>query len=294
MLSRYETFLEVVRAQSMSKAAQNTHQTTPGVSYTISKLEDTLGVVLFTRNHSRIVPTPAAEALIPLIQRVVDAQQQVLDQAEAIRGADTGVVRIGGLRMATARWIPEILHRMQAQAPGISVQPQMNRYEETVNDLVDGKTDVAFCEDPHMKSFDYFKIMDDPYVVVLPEEHPLAGRAGIGLADIRAETVIIPEWPLEGSFGDDTAIEALSALAAYRIYDERTIIAMVQNGLGIAVLPGLLVPDGCRRVALIPFRDFRPKELGLLVSNTKYCTHAVKKFISVAMAYFLEIGLCGA
>ena len=291
MLNKYETFLEVIRTQSMSKAAQNTHQTTPGVSYAISTLEDTLGVVLLTRNHSKIVPTPMAEELLPLIQDVVDAHRRVLDRVEAIRAIDTGVVRIGGLRAASMRWIPEILRRMQIEAPGISVQPIMNRYEESINDLTEGRVDIALLEDPGMKSFEFLKITDDPYMVVVPKNHRFSEMEGVHISDFTGENLIIPQWPITGNFGEPDGMERMQPFVSYRIQDERTIIAMVQNRLGIAVMPKLMIPDHCEDVALIPLYDFKPKRLGMVFANAKYCTHAVKKFISVAMDYFHEIGM---
>lgn len=59
-LTKYETFLEVVKTGSMSKAAYNLHQTVPGISYTITKLEEEWGISLFNRNRNKLVITERA------------------------------------------------------------------------------------------------------------------------------------------------------------------------------------------------------------------------------------------
>lgn len=291
VLNRYEIFLEVMRTQNMSKTAQNTHQTTSSVSYTIAKLEDELGVQLLSRNHSKITPTEAAKKLLPLIQEVVDADRRVMEFADMIRSDRVGAVRIGGLRAASMRWIPGILRKMQAVAPGISVQPTMNRYEETIGDLLEGRVDVAFCEEPANRDLIYMRVIDDPYMVILPEHHSLASSGQLGLSDLKGKTLIIPEWPMEDNFGDVETAKKLRDMVSYRIQDERTIIAMVQNGLGLAVMPGLLVPDGCKGVCMLPFREFTPKVIGLVYPRAKQNVYAVKKFVQTAFEYFAEIGI---
>lgn len=192
--------------------------------HTIAKLEDELGVQLLSRNHSKITPTEAAEKLLPLIQEVVDADRRVMEFAGMIRSDRVGAVRIGGLRAASMRWIPGILRKMQAVAPGISVQPTMNRYEETIGDLLEGRVDVAFCEEPANRDLIYMRVIDDPYMVILPEHHSLASSGQLGLSDLKGKTLIIPEWPVEDNFGDVETAKKIRDMVSCRIQDERTIM----------------------------------------------------------------------
>lgn len=74
-LTKYETFLEVVKTGSMSKAAYNLHQTVPGISYTITKLEEEWGISLFNRNRNKLVITEEGALLAGYVSDVLEAQK---------------------------------------------------------------------------------------------------------------------------------------------------------------------------------------------------------------------------
>lgn len=127
-LSKYETFLEVAKTQNMSKAAANTHQTVPGVSYAIARLEEELGLPLFVRSRGRISLTEAGEGLLPYMAEILNAQQRLEEAAASMKGMEWGTVRVGGLRSVTKRWLPGILKDMNRQYPNIHIEIILNLY----------------------------------------------------------------------------------------------------------------------------------------------------------------------
>ena len=68
----------------------------------------------------------------------------------------------------------------------------LNLYEDIQSDLQNGVIDVVLSGEPTSKQFDFHYIMDDPYVVLLPEKHPLAKSTALSLKDIKNEALIMP------------------------------------------------------------------------------------------------------
>lgn len=193
-LTKYETFLEVAKTQNMSKAAANTHQTVPGVSYTISKLEEEFGFPLFVRSRGRISLTEAGEELRPYMMEVLQAQQRLEQAVASIKGMEWGTVRVGGLRSVTKRWLPGIIKDMNRKYPNIQIEIILNPYEEIENDLSQGIIDVALAGEPLSKMLEFHYMVDDPYVVVMAKSHPFSAKVSVSLEELREERFILPNW----------------------------------------------------------------------------------------------------
>lgn len=287
-LSKYETFMEVVKTQNMSKAAANTHQTVPGISYTIARLEEEWGIPLFVRNRGKISLSEAGEELLPYITDVLDAQQRLENVVLSIKGAEQGSVRVGGLRCATRQWLPGIIKDMNEEYPNIQIKLLLNLYEEIQNDLLEGVIDVAFAGEPSSKMLDFYHVIDDPYVVIMSKSSPLCEKSEISLAEITDQNLIMPNWSVDKSLMNLVEKSNMKGQISQMIKDTGTIISMVESGIGISILPGLMIVGEKADVGMARLLDWPAKRFGIVTSVVNKPSPSTRKFIQCAKKWLNE------
>ncbi len=281
-LSKYETFMEAAKTKSMSKAAANTHQTVPGVSYTIAKLEEEWGIPLFARNRGKISLSEAGEALMPFIEDVLKAQERLEQEVLSFKGIEKGTVRVGGLRCVTKQWLPSMLRDMADEYPNIQMELVLNPYEEIQNDLLNGVIDIAFAGEPATKLLDFYYVIDDPFVVVLPENSPLGDREELCLDDLKDQKLIMPNWSTDKEFLSLIEKSRINGQIIHRIKDTGTIVSMVESGIGISVLPYFIADGEKADVKTVKLKDWPVRRFGIVTSSFQRLSPSAKKFLRCA------------
>ena len=281
-LSKYETFMEVAKTKSMSRSAVNTHQTVPGVSYTIAKLEEEWGIPLFVRNRGKISLSEAGEALLPYISDVLEAQQRLENEVLSFKGIEKGTVKVGGLRRVTKQWLPSMIQYMEAEYPNIQIEIVLNLYEEVQTDLQNGVIDIAFAGEPTTKLLDFYHVIDDPYMVVMPKSDPLRGRMELTLEEIRHEKLIMPDWVHDKGLQTLMEKSRIDNQTAYRIKDTGTILSMVEQGIGVSILPYFIISGERADVAAVRLLDWPAKRFGIVTASEARLSPSAKKFMNCA------------
>lgn len=285
-LTKYETFLEVVKTGSMSKAAYNLHQTVPGISYTITKLEEEWGISLFNRNRNKLVITEEGALLAGYVSDVLEAQKHLDEALMTIKGATQGTVRVGGLRWAGQQWLPGIMKLMEQQCPGIEIKIVLNLYEEIKKDIMSGELDVAFAQEPMSKMLDYVHLVEDPYMAVTQKGHVLAKSVSVSLKQLDGYTLILPEWSYDKRMNLLIDQSGIRDKVSYFIKDTGTIVSMAAHGIGVAILPQYLLKDYPWEVEAVRLADWPARNVGLVMSALKKPSPATKKFIEYTQLWF--------
>ncbi len=286
VLTKYETFLEVVKTGSMSKAAYNLHQTVPGISYGITKLEEEWGIPLFIRNKNKLVLTEEGEELASYVSEVLGAQERLEQAVLSIKGIEKGTVRVGGLRLANQQWLPGIMTMMKEKYPNINIKIVLNLYEEVKKDLMEGTLDVAFGAEPTSKMLGFDYLLDDPYVAVLKKGHPLAALSQVTLDQLTKETLILPDWNYDKNLNALIDKSRIRDQVDYFIKDAGTIVAMASHGIGVGILPRLILTDNTKDVDFVPLKEWPVRKVGLVTSALKKPSPAAKKFIQCTREWF--------
>lgn len=289
-ISKYGLFNTVVEIGSLTKAAEKLHLTQSGVSYTISALETELGFTLLKRNRSGISLTNNGERILKHIKKILQEEELLRQEAAAIRGLDTGIVRLGTLSSVSMQWLPGILTKFHEKYPLIEVKTYLGCYDE-MNDLIsNGTVDFGFVSLPTSKPFEVIPLRKDKLVVILPPNHPLREQKAISLDQIKDEPFIMPQWGSDDNIRRFLDKNNLALSIKYEFMEEQVILAMVQKGLGISILPELIlvkIPDNIHVVDLEK-TDYRT--LGIAVLSLKNTSPAAKKFIDCVLSWLREHG----
>lgn len=144
-LSLLRAFLAVVETGSITSAARLLNRTQAAVSLQIKRLEDSLGHLLFERDHKRLTLTPLGEQLIGHAQRLVAMNDQVLEQMTT--PAFEGEVRLGIPVDLIPTFAAPILRRFNARWPSVCVSLSASNSHELVEDLSHSRIDLALTTD---------------------------------------------------------------------------------------------------------------------------------------------------
>ena len=254
-LSKYQVFLKVVELGSLTRAAEALGYTQSGVSHIIGSLEDELGFTLLTRSRAGVRLTADGERLLPAVRAILNGVSQLEQIVAAIRGLDTGVIRVGSFTSVAVHWLPGMIKTFQQAHPNIEFRLLNGDYHDVERWLQDGSVDVGFVALPARIDCRTVPLREDRLLAILPRDHPKAKLDRFPVADIAGEPFISL---LKNS--DQDARRAMEQAGVepnikFTTKDDYAILAMVENGLGISIVPELLLQghgDNLRAMELFP------------------------------------------
>ncbi len=194
----------VVRFGSMAKAAAGLGMSQPAVSETIADLEYTLGVRLLDRSRRGVTPTIYADTLLKRGKAAFDELRQGIQEIEILRDPASGEVRIGCSESISVSLLPKVLERFRREYPRVAlrvdqistpaVSPVLNLPElrERRLDLVLARVTAPMVDRGPEDDLAVEVLFDDPMVLAVGSQHPLARRRSIDLVELADEPWILP------------------------------------------------------------------------------------------------------
>ncbi|WP_311243591.1 LysR family transcriptional regulator [Microbacterium sp. WCS2018Hpa-23] len=185
-------FCTLAEELHFGRAADRLNITPPSLSQQISRLEQQLGIKLFDRTPRRVELTVHGDALLPFARRVQDDHDQLLSWGRSVqRQAVSPVLRVGvvaaGAGTLTAAVISETLQRL----PSARIEMRRMGFFEVFDELDAGRVDVAFAPPvpapPRVRSE---PMWEEPRVLVVRTDHPLAHRGSISIEETNDELFV--------------------------------------------------------------------------------------------------------
>lgn len=262
-LKKYEAFVKTVEMGNLTKAADVLGYTQSGMSHMLSSLESELGFTVLLRGRSGVKLTAAGEQLLPKIREILEKKKEIDELAAYIAGDSVGAVRVGAFTSVAVNWLPGIIKDYQKTHPAVEIKMYNGDYHDVEKWLENGDIDVGFIAMPGPAGVKCVPLKEDPLMVVLPEGHPLEQFSVVPIELAAGEPII--------SLLKSSAQDVYRALdragvkpdIRYTTKDDYAIIAMVRAGLGISIMPELLLkgndsgvvlrrlsPDASRTIAL--------------------------------------------
>ena len=200
----------------------------------------------------------------------------------AVRGLDTGLIRVGSFTSVAVHWLPGIIKAFQQDHPRIEFKLLNGDYHDVERWLSDGSIDVGFVALPARVECRTIPLREDKLLAILPKDHPKAKLDRFPLSEIEHEDFISL---LKNS--DQDARRAMEQAGVkprikFTTKDDYAIIAMVENGLGISIVPELLLrghTDNLRAMELFPGAR---RTIALAVPDAAGMSPAVQAFVDYA------------
>ncbi len=240
---KYRVFEKIVELSSLTKAAEAMGMTQSGVSHILAALEEEFGFPLLRRSRIGAQLTPEGERLMPAVREVLRSEERLEQIVADLRGLAAGTVRVATFTSVAVHWLPEMMTGFQKLYPRVDFQLFNGDYHDVDRWLSDGSADVGFITIPTALKCECIPLKEDRLLAVLPPDHPLAKLEVCPVKDVAKEPFLSL---LETS--DDDARRALqsagvSANIRFSTKDDYAIIAMVGKGMGVSIMPELLLRD---------------------------------------------------
>jgi DNA-binding transcriptional LysR family regulator len=284
-LTYFQTFLEVVKCQSFTKAAEKLGYAQSSVTTQIQKLEQAYGVPLFERFGRGMRLTPAGEALWDIVKPMLELYAE---SKETIGQQVAGNLSIGTIESLAAFYLPPFLQKWQTQYP--SKQISLHSVNETtlLDKVKEGEFDIGILLDRKAQSplLKCITIREEPLVLVAKPDHPLKDIDKINLSHLDGQSLIVAE---ETCLYRTWFIRLLKQNGVdYRISFElgslEAIKQCVLYGLGVALMPQIAVTEEVKRGNLIVL-PFTHPDLKFYIQ----LVYHQKKWLSQSHLYLLEL-----
>ena len=233
-------FLAVAEHQGFSRAAEALHMAQPVVSALVRGLEEELGFRLFDRTTRRVELTAAAAEFATEIRRLMGEMDSAFGRARAVGARQRGHLRVGAPPLLCATLLPRVLHAFLAAAPEVSVELMDRPINGVAALLEEGALDLAVGTfPPDAGEWQRIPLIRDHFALLCRQDHPLAGMAEVPWAALAGERLITlrPGNGIRQQTEQAYRAAGLEAAPAFELDQLGTVVAMVQQGLGITVLP---------------------------------------------------------
>lgn len=281
-LSQLRALVAIADCGNFSGAALQLGVNQSTVSHAIATLEDELGVVLLNRGRYGATLTPVGEQITNKATQMLKLLDGIGQDAQQTKGLQGGTVRIAAFRSVATHLLPSAIAHLHRRYPDIQITiTEDNEVAHLKQLLTQGQVDICVAELFEGNEFDPFLIFEDEYVALFPSQFGLRD-AQLTYEDLLAHPLISPSQGTCFSRLDNyLKHNHISLEMAYYIRHDSSMVSMVRQGLGIALMPELAaapIPDDVQ-VCRLPFSLTRP--IGACLLKEGLHSPAVYAFLDV-------------
>lgn len=241
-LAQLRAFAAVAEHLHFRDAAAAIGMSQPALSGAVSALEEALGVQLLERTTRRVLLSPAGERLAVRAKAVLDAVGSLIEEAEAVRAPFTGVLRLGVIPTVAPYLLPTVLRLVHDRYPELDLQVHEEQTSSLLDGLTAGRLDVLLLAVPlGVPGVSELPLFDEDFVLVMPQEHWLGGRADVPREALRQLDLLLLD---EGHCLRDQALDICreagreeGAAVTTTAAGLSTLVQLVAGGLGVTLLP---------------------------------------------------------
>lgn len=276
-IKKYEILLQTADLGSFTKASEVLGYTQSAISHIITGLEDELGLKLLVRDRFGVRLTAEGEALAPAIRAVCQQNQEVLRQAAGFHGLEVGQVRIGTFLSVSVHILPQLLHSFSQKHPNITFELLQGSYEDILTWLSEGRIDLGFLRLPAPNHLECILLLEERILAIFPENQaPEEDR--FPLEQLRQAPYILRPDSLDSETRALFRKVPCAPRITYSAKDDYAVMAMVEQGLGMSILPELLLKRTPYRLAKRELDPPAKRQLGVACKSPQALSPAARQF----------------
>lgn len=278
-IQKYMAFVRAVEYGSFTKAAEMLNYSQSGISRMINDLEKEWNVSLLERGRSGVRLTSDGLKLLPFAKSMCNEYQKLQTQVQELNGLQSGLIRIGTFSSVATHWLPNIIKEFQKDYPNIDYELLLGDYTEIENWILDGRVDCGFLRLPTLPEFETIFLEQDKLLVVLPENHPLADCEYFPVKALCDYPFMLLEKGAKAEISDIFEQCNISPKVHFTTWDDYAIMSMVESGLGISILPQLILQRIPYHIVAKELEIPAYRKIGLALKDKKSASLAVKRFL---------------
>lgn len=244
-MRHFRYFLAVAEELHYRKAAERLFISQPGLSRQIKQMEDVLETQLFIRDKKKVRLTPSGSYLKKELEHTMAHIERAIKQAKLMGEGQLGELRIGFLGSAMQEVIPKMLLKLKERFPQIHTSLEELSNKAQLNAILKDQLDIAFVRLSKVpKGLRIQPVFKDTFSLVLPNAHSVTNTNFKGMHQLAKEDFILFSQDYSPQYYDTVMSICEDAgfepKISHKSVHAQTIFKLVENGLGIAIVPSAL------------------------------------------------------
>ena len=285
-----ETFLEVARHASFSRAAEKRFRTQPAISSQIRALEEEVGAKLFDRSGGKVSLTAGGKAFQKYVGQTLEARKAMLVAIAEMEHVPRGEIIVGANEGTCLHILPQVFADFKTQYPGVSVNIKRSDYAKILESIIDNSVDFGVVSLPVTDSrLKVVLIHRDELVIIAPPRHPLGKMKSAMIADVAKFPLVVPKAGHTRDALDQLFHERrLKPNYTMELDSSELLKRFVAADVGVGFIARSNVEEDVRARALaaIPITDTQVRrDLALVFRKDKAMSRAALAFIDIAVKH---------
>lgn len=276
---KYVAFVRAVDYGSFTKAAEMLNYSQSGISRMINDLEKEWNVTLLERGRAGVRLTSEGRKLLPLAQNLCNEYHRLQMEVDEINGLQSGLIRAGAFSSVATHWLPKIIKKFQKQYPGIDYEILLGDYTEIENWILEGRVDCGFLRLPAHQELETTFLEQDRLLAILPQNHPLKRCDRFPVQALCDDPFMLLEKGTNSDVKEFFEQCGISPKVRFTTWDDYAIMSMVESGLGISILPELILQRCPYKILKKELEVPAFRKIGFALRDKKSASLAVTRFL---------------
>ena len=283
-----ETFIEVARLSSFSRAAEKRFRTQPAISSQIRSLEEEVGAKLLDRSGGKVSITASGKLFLKFAEDTLDARKSAMTNIAETERVPRGEIVVGANEGTCLHILPEVFAHFKKQYPDVSVSIKRADYAKVLESVIDNSVDFGVVSLPvHDARLTAVLIHKDDLVLIVPPRHPLAKQKSASVPEIAEYPLVVPKVGHTRDALDDLFHERkLKPRYAMELDSSELLKRFVAADVGIGFISRSNVQEDVKAnvlaAVLIADAQIR-RDLALVFRKDKALSRAALAFIDIAV-----------
>lgn len=286
-LRHLRIFVTVCETGSATVAGERLYLAQPSVSLAISELEKYYGIKLFDRIAKRLHITDSGKQFLQYAAHIVELFDKLEDNVRQFESA--GILRVGTSITVGNYLLPACVKAFELEYPNMKISAFIENSKSIEEKVLSNQIDLAIIEGVSHNSYLIAKTLkDDELVLICGVNHPFAHRNEVDITEVKDERLIMREKGSAGREIVDSLLQShdMEIEPLWQSISTQAIVRAVKEGIGISILPRMLIEDGIERneIKSVKIRDIPlNRKFTLIYHKNKYISQSMKAFINICL-----------
>lgn len=286
-IKKCKLFALTAETGKISRTAELTGYTQSGVSHILKSFEKEVGITLFKRDRYGVHLTPLGADLLVYVKRYLAENEHLEQFIYDLHGLEVGSITIGTFTSVSIACLPEILKTFNESHPNIEIIIKEGGTDDMENWVSDMEVDLAFYSRQPRFRYDFIHLTDDPIVAVLPPAYSVSSdKKSFPVRDFSGKPFILSETGIDHDINRILTTTKVQPNILFSSKEDSTILAMVEQGLGLSILPSLSCTARPGTYQQLPLDPNFSRDLGIAIRSLNNAPPIVRSFIYAVRAYF--------
>jgi DNA-binding transcriptional LysR family regulator len=283
-----ETFLEIARLNSFSRAAEKRFRTQPAISAQVRALEEEVGARLFDRSGGKVSLTSAGKAFQKFVEATLEARRTVVSTLAEMERVPRGELVIGANEATCLHILPEVFAQFKKHYPSVAVSINRSERAKILESVIDNSVDFGVVSMPVSDTrLTVVQIHRDELVIIAAASHPLARKKSASVEEVAQYPLLLPKFGRTRDAIDELFHQRrLKPNISMELDSSELLKRFVAADVGVGLIAAYNVAEDVKAgvLAAIKLADATiRRDLALVFRKDKALSRAALAFIDIAV-----------